>query len=130
MSELPQDDNQQPKDDGGFIFWIIGLLAVMLVSVAGLWLVEKGRTNRAYGQIRKQNEYIARQQGQMHQLGGMLAQTNIKKIDPASLPTEKHKFDGKDVNVIMLDEFSAQTHGLKAGDVILVAPTPMGPVAR
>jgi len=132
MSETEQQTDQHKPlmTDQHYNLLIMGLLIVIIITLAGLWSMEWGRRKRAEDDLVKYME----QNRKLQQLGGLLpAGTDIQNLlstvqpeSRAALPDrsslEKVDWDGSKKQVLVLDPRTAEILGFAPGDVIWVRP--------
>ena len=106
---------------GRFPVLVYGLCGLIIVLLAGLWIMERGHRNRAQARVRDINQAIAQQKKKMQSLGRLVAaQATQAKIMRNSLPKKQAKLDGKNRTVLILDAQAGKNLGLQPGDVIEV----------
>jgi len=106
---------------GRFPVLVYGLCGLIIVLLAGLWIMERGHRNRAQARASDIDIAITQQQKKMQSLGRLIAaQATQAKIMRNSLPKKQVKLDGKNRTVLILDAQAGKNLGLQPGDVIEV----------
>jgi hypothetical protein len=101
---------------------IIALLVVIAVTLGGLWLMERGRTNRAIAQAHMLGQAMQDTQTKLSKAGAIIASqaaaTQVIRSELASCPAT---LDGQAVTLYTLPARNGRAIGFDPGDVILVA---------
>ena len=118
------DVNERSGEPGNHFGLIVsGLLIVIIVALAGLWMVERGRRLRAETALAEQQ---TASQKKMQSMGTMLVQqmTQAKpvQIDRRQLATQQVNWNGQDRAVLLLSAAQGELFGFQPGDAIFVTP--------
>lgn len=128
MMNNPDDkirDEAHAEADTRYPWLLTGLLAMIAVALAGLWLVERGRRLRAEAEWLEEHR---RNEASMRLVGQMLAQEeHSPKWDRRRLATREVVWDGQPRTVLLLPAPDGEALGLQPGDAILVTPPPQAP---
>jgi len=105
-----------------------GLMMLIAISLAGLWIIERGRSSRAEhneAQLRMQLAPMLQQQKKMQMVGQMLAeQGGLTPIARDQLPTRPVEYDGQKRAVLLLSASLGGQIGFQPGDIIEVSQPP------
>lgn len=109
------------NEDRRYNMIIAGLAVLIVFTLAGLWIVERGR------RVRAERELLRRQQTRpdfagLDELGGILGDGVVKLDHRAMLNRETVEWNGSAREVILLDAPTAEMMGFREGDVIRVCP--------
>ncbi|MBN1941895.1 MAG: hypothetical protein JW849_01245 [Phycisphaerae bacterium] len=121
-----EDNNKKAstEPDNRFGLIVTALMIVIIVALAGLWIIERGRRLDAETALRAQ-ESASREK--MQSMGEMLirqmTQTPIS-IHRDQLAVQEVNWDGQPREVLLLPASEGETFGLQPGDAILVTPPP------
>ncbi|HNX26186.1 MAG TPA: hypothetical protein PKK48_02150 [Phycisphaerae bacterium] len=111
------------ETSNNYYFTVIVLLVVMLVAMAGLWVMEHKKLNRAVAFIRiQQNE----KQTQDTRLRDMLLNATVEKnhmLDRDSFVKKGVTINGRLADVFVVTADDAAKAGLLDGDIIFVGKT-------
>ncbi len=101
---------------------IVGaLLLLMIVVLAGLWIMEQGRRRRAEARLSDFARLQAQQREKMQVMGEMLVQqTAAPAVDREALATSQVQWNGTLRTVLLLAAPLGRSIGLLPGDVVLV----------
>jgi len=126
-----EGSSQQP--DTRFLVAVGGLLLVVIVLLAGLWLRMRRRAERAESQIAE----LARQRSQ---IGAAVQQVMAEHaaglaVEREALEPRRVTLDGRQVTALRLPAGEGERLGFQPGDVILVESAPAtapasGPATR
>jgi hypothetical protein len=104
---------------------IVGLAMLMLFSLAGLWVMERGKRTklqRYVDKLREQNQLI----GEMVLDHAQAA----SPVDRQSLPAQPVTFDGTNRTALLLSASVGKRLGFQPGDVLIVTAPPATAPAR
>lgn len=102
----------------------LGLLMVIIVALAGLWIVERGHARRARNNLLEMQQAVEQQNEQVRTVLGL---TPPPTIDRDALPSRQGRLDGEQRKILRMPADRARLLGLREGDIIEVAPeTPPG----
>ncbi|NBB95518.1 MAG: hypothetical protein GVY16_07230 [Planctomycetes bacterium] len=104
--------------DGRFQLITLGLLVVIIVALAGLWIVERGRSRGLQEDLDTVQRRVAEQNDTVRAVLGLQPPA---AIDRSSLPQRQATLNGEERRVLLLDADRAETLGLQVGDVVQVA---------
>ena len=113
-----------PQADSRFIIAVGGLLLLIIALLAGLWIKQRKRAQRAEQTV----VTLTRQNSGMAILTRQQMQDRASRmaIHREDLQTRQVILDGRKLTALRLPAGEAQRLGLRPGDVVLVdqAPTP------
>ncbi len=120
MSPINIEQCEPAKMNVKYAAIIAGLLLLIIAVLGQLWLVERNRRADAENQL---GEMILKER--VMEAAGAVAATDAAgqktaALDRASLPTATVKWNGQDKTVLLLDDQTARTIGLEAGDAVMV----------
>jgi hypothetical protein len=115
----PTTDETITESDARLNYLALGLLVVIIVALAGLWIIERGKTRRARKALAEIQE---RYEDQNRQVRTVLGLEPPKSIDRQRLPHETVDYQGESRRVLLLDVGTARRLGLDAGDLLYVPP--------
>ncbi len=110
-----------------------GLLVVIVISLAGLWMMERARSFRTENTTAEMREQLTEQQKKLQTIGQMLIrQVNAPVTNRSEMGTIKVQWNGEKKTVLLLGEGVGKRLGFESGDVILITPGPpaMSPTTR
>lgn len=101
---------------------VIALLVVIAVTLGGLWLMERGRSNRAIAHAHMLRQAMQDTQDKLNKAGALIAsQAAATQIIRDELDHRPATLDGREVTVYSLPAPNGQAIGFAPGDVILIA---------
>ena len=113
------------RPDSRFQLLICGLLVVIVITLAGLWMMERARRARTESTMAGMREQLAEQQKKMQTIGQMLVrQVNAPITNRSEMGTIKVQWNGEKKTVLLLGEGIGKRLGFESGDVILITPGP------
>ena len=121
------------RPDSRFQLLTGGLLVVIVITLAGLWMMERARRARTESTMAGMRGQLAEQQKKMQTIGQMLVrQMNAPITNRSELGTIKVQWNGEKKTVLLLGEGVGKRLGFESGDVILITPGPpaMSPTTR
>lgn len=114
-----QTDAPQPKPTEAVNWIIVGLAVLIVVTLAGLWVMERSgraKAERLAADLRRKNQLV----GQM-----LIDQARPGVvIDRTALPTRPLSVDGRDRTALLLSAAQARLLGFAPGDLVLVTDPP------
>ena len=117
------DKTDQPGESNHFSLIVTALMVVIIVALAGLWIIERGRRLRAETDL---VELQSSSQRKMQSMGNMLVQqmtqTPSIAVNRDQLATQQVKWNGEARTVLLLSAAKGETLGFAPGDAILVTP--------
>lgn len=107
-------NNKSTRDDS-YLMWTCGLMAIIIVALAVLWIQQRRRAQHA---IRQLNQLSAERDGQTDEVaemlrGRMLAHRPIRIDHDVTI-------DGRPVTALLVTAGTGRTLGLDPGDVLIV----------
>ncbi len=126
--EIPAADSppEGPTDrESSMSGVILGLLMIIIVTLAGLWVLQIGKTQRARRELMRVQQRFDQQNEEVRSVLG---------LDPAAplnrhrLPRREVQYQGQPREVLLLDAAEAHRLGLMPGDVVEVVASPPEPV--
>ncbi|MBN1555324.1 MAG: hypothetical protein JXA11_11305 [Phycisphaerae bacterium] len=119
MNEHSQEQNNH------FGLIVTGLLIVIIVALAGLWLIEKGNRKRAEQTLL---ELQTASQKKLQTMGTMLVQqmeqAKTNSVNRDQLATQEVDWNGLPRTVLLLSAADGEKLGFQPDDAILVTPPP------
>ncbi len=113
------------RPDSRFQLLTGGLLVVIVITLAGLWMMERARRVRTENTTAEMREQLAEQQKKLQTIGQMLIrQVNAPITNRSELGTVKVQWNGEKKTVLLLGEGIGKRLGFESGDVILITPGP------
>lgn len=112
-----------PEPDSRFNLIVTILLVVIIIALAGLWIVERGRRMRAETalieeQVNSQKQIQSVGQVMLQQIGQM------SSINRDQLATQQVDWNGQSRTVLLLSASEGEKLGFIPGDAILVTSPP------
>ena len=132
MNEQENKETTASPVDMRFVYMVVGLLILIVLTMAGLWIIERGQKNRLQAKFNEsQKQMQKRLRGQEYKtqrLGTMLAsQAMASRVQRGELATQEVDWNGKKRTVLLLGGEVGQGFGFQPGDVILVTAPPKTP---
>ena len=121
------------RPDSRFQLLTGGLLVVIVITLAGLWMMERARRTRTENTTAGMREQLAEQQKKVQAIGQMLVrQVNEPITNRSELATIEVQWNGEKKTVLLLGKSVGKRLGFESGDVILITPGPpaMSPTTR
>ena len=120
MNDHSQD--APPQANGRFIIAVGGLLVLTIALLAGLWIRERKRAQRAEQKV----VTLTQQNSKMSLLMWQKMQQPVARttVPRDRLKTRQVTLDGREVAALLLPAGQAQRLGFRAGDVVLVEQMP------
>ena len=115
-----------PQADLRFNLLAGGLLVVILITLAGLWIMERGRRVRTESSMTTMLQQLEQQQKKLMAMGQMLVQeVSTPVVNRRGLPTTKVQWNAREKTVLLLSAEIGGKIGFESGDVIQITP-PVG----
>jgi hypothetical protein len=112
-----------PEQDNRFGLIVTVLLVVIIVALAGLWIVERGRRLRAEtALVNEQSAGEKRMQSMGDMLVRQMTQTPSMSIQRDQLATQQVHWNGIGRTVLLLSASEGEKLGFQPGDAILITP--------
>jgi hypothetical protein len=120
-SQQSSNDREAPASSGDarLQHLTLGLLVVIIVALAGLWIVERGKSRRAREDLLEMQRAVSQQNDQIRAVLGLEPPA---ALDRDHLPRRAATIDDQPREVLLLKADQARTLGLQDGDVVEVAP--------
>lgn len=117
---MNDNPNTTPEQNNTFSLIVAALLVVILVALAGLWIIERRQRGRAENDL-----MLLQAEGQkkMQTMGNMLVQQMTQKqvaVNREQLPTQQVDFNGRARTILLLSAADGEKLGFQPGDVIFV----------
>jgi hypothetical protein len=126
----PNQDKKPPipdHSDARFFY----LLLVILVTLAGLWIIERGNRTRAERDLVNLHRQLDGEKGKTQRLSEMLVhQALAQPVVRKDLATTKMKWDGRERTVLLLSAKAGRKLGFQPDDVVWVTESPAGEPAK
>ena len=123
---MTEPTDVKPASEYRFFVTVALLLVVIIVTLAALWRIERGKRLDAEGQLAQ-----FQSQFQQKQLGDILGKMMIEQVPPPPqtvqrdvLPTQNLAIDGQMRAAFLLGAAAGERMGFKSGDVIIVSQAP------
>ncbi|HDY65632.1 MAG TPA: hypothetical protein ENH84_05320, partial [Phycisphaerae bacterium] len=102
MDEMKTPD-PIPHADLRFHLLAGGLLVVILITLAGLWIMERGRRVRIESTMATMRQQLAEQQKKVTAVSQMLIrEASTPTVNRRELPTTKVQWNGREKTVLLL----------------------------
>ncbi|MCD4825544.1 MAG: hypothetical protein K8S55_13185 [Phycisphaerae bacterium] len=125
MNEQENNETAASAVDMRFVYMVVGLLIVIVLTMAGLWIVERGQKSRLQADFNESQKHLQGQEHKMQRLGTMLAgQAMTSRVHRGELATQEVDWNGKKKTVLLLGGEVGRELGFQPGDVILVTAPP------
>lgn len=116
--DQPTPDEPRSKET----MLVIALLIVIAVTLGGLWLMERGRSNRAIAHAHMLRQAMQDTQDKLNKAGALIAsQAAATQIIRDELDRRPASLDGREVTVYSLPARNGRAIGFAPGEVILIA---------
>jgi hypothetical protein len=104
--------------------WMGGLLLLILVALAVLWIRERSAGQRYRSKLAEKEAELDQQRAEFA-MQAFLQENQSPVIQRSNLPAQYRQLDGAQVTVLTLSAETGQQLGFMPGDVIIVAE-PLG----
>ena len=122
MDEMKTPD-PIPHADLRFHLLAGGLLVVILITLAGLWIMERGRRVRIESTMATMRQQLAEQQKKVTAVSQMLIrEASTPTVNRRELPTTKVQWNGREKTVLLLGVEIGGRLGFESGDVVQITP--------
>jgi hypothetical protein len=108
---------QSPDSESSMSGMIFGLLIIIIVTLAGLWVLERGKTHRARRELVQVRERFEQQNSQVREVLGL---NPAAPLNRNTLPRREVQYQGQPREVLLLGAIEAHRLGLEPGDVVEV----------
>ena len=114
--------SEAPRADSRFIIAVGGLLLLIIALLAGLWIKQRKRAQRAEQTV----VTLTQQKSGMAILTRQEMQDRVSRmtVHREDLETRQVTLDGRKLTALRLPAGDAQRLGLRAGDIVLVDQAP------
>lgn len=125
MSQMPTQPplTDKSQQDTRYLIVVAGLMILIMVTLAFLWITERNRRQRAEERLAEANAALtsAHEQVQAMQLiAGLGAQSGVRPANRDDLPRQTMIVNGKDCSVLLIGPGAGERFGFLPGDVICV----------
>lgn len=118
---MNETENTSSEPDNRFGLIVTALMIVIIVALAGLWIIERGRRLRAETDLAEQQTAVQRK---MQSMGDMLiqqmTQTPSMSVRRDQLATQPVDWNGQSRTVLLLSASEGEKLGFQPGDAILI----------
>jgi hypothetical protein len=122
---MNKNEKISSEQDSRFGLIVTGLLVVIIVALAGLWMMERKRRCNAETAL---DDLQVSSREKMQSMGNMLVQQMTQAshmaVDRDQLATQRVNWNGRDRSVLLLSASRGEKLGFQPGDVILITPSP------
>jgi hypothetical protein len=116
----PPAPSQDASSDARYLLVIGGLMILIIVLLAALWLKERARANRAAESMAAMRNLTSRELGRF--LGAQAP--GVRPLQRDDLPAETVDWNGRPRKVLLVGPAAGTRLGLQPGDVLVVADAP------
>jgi len=129
---INDNQNASSEPDNRFGLVVTALMIVIIVALAGLWIIERGRRLRAETDLAEQQTAAQRN---VQSMGDMLIQQMTQSpsmsVRRDQLATQQVDWNGEPKTVLLLSASEGETLGFQPGDAILIThPAGTQPTAQ
>ncbi len=107
--------NDKSTRGDGYLVWTCGLMAIIIVALAVLWIQQRRRTQQAVWQL---NQLSAKRDGQTDEVAAML-RGRMLAHRPIGIDHDV-TIEGQPVTALLVTAGTGRTLGLDPGDVLIV----------